>query len=135
MKKAFAGALLGLFIGGAVMLYFSWVNGIISFRLVPPGIESFEFTSQAALVLFQCLLTGAIAGSVTYVTGHWGLGVIAAIVVGYGLGFFYVGQDVPPWGTIGTLAMLLPVVFVAVLSSLAAAVLRTRDRVSVEKNP
>ena len=72
MKKALSGGLLGLFIGGAVMLFFSWVEGKISFRLVPPRIESLEFTPQVALMLFQCLLTGAIAGGATYL--HWALG-------------------------------------------------------------
>jgi hypothetical protein len=133
MKKVLSGTLLGLLIGGAVMLYFSWVNRIISFRLVPPGIESFEFTSQVALMLFQCLLTGAIAGGVTYPTGHWGPGIAASIVVGIGLGFVFVDKGDQPWGTIGALAMLLPVVFVGVLSSLAVAVLRMRSRISVEK--
>lgn len=47
------------------MLSFGWVEGVISLRLVPPRIESFEFTPQVALMLIQCLLTGAIAGSVT----------------------------------------------------------------------
>ena len=43
---------MGSFFGGAVMLFFSWVGGIISFRLVPPSIESFEFTPQVALMFF-----------------------------------------------------------------------------------
>ena len=134
MKKVLSGTFLGLLIGSAVMLYFSWVNGIISFRLVPPGIESFEFTPQVALMLFQCLLTGAIAGGATYLTRRWGPGVTASIAVGFGLGFFFVDKGDQPWGTIGALAMLLPVVFVAILSSLATAVLRMRNRISVEKN-
>lgn len=135
MNKALSGTLQGLLIGGVVMLYFSWVYRIISFRLVPPGIESFEFTPQVALMLFQCLVTGAIAGGATYLTGRWGRGVAASIIVGFGLGFFFVDKGDQPWGTIGALAMLLPVVFVGVLSRLAAAVLRIRDRISVEKNP
>jgi len=126
MKKALLGGLLGLLIGGAVMLFFSWVEGIISFRLVPPRIEILEFTPRVALMLFQCLLTGAMTGGATYFTGRWEAGAVAGIVVGYGLGFFFMGRDDPPWGTIGALAMLLPVVFVGVLSSLAAAVLRSR---------
>jgi len=135
MKKALSGGLLGLFFGGAVMLFFSWVEGIISFRLAPPRIESLEFTPQVALVLFQCLLTGAIAGGATYLTGRWGLGAAAGIVVGYGLGFFFVGQGDQPWGTISALAMLLPVVFVGLLSSLASVVVRMRESVSAEKGP
>lgn len=128
MKKALSGTLLGLPIGAAVMLYFSWVNRIISFRLVPPGIESFEFTPQVALMLFQCLLTGAIAGGATYLTGRWVMGVAESIVVGFGLGFFFIDKGDQPWGTIGALAMLMPVAFVGVLSSLAAAALRMRNR-------
>ena len=135
MKNALSGGLLGLFIGGAVMLFFSWVEGIISFRLLPSRIESLEFTPQVALMLLQCLLTGVIAGGVAYLTGRSGLGAAAGIVVGYGLGFFFVGQDDQPWGTIGTLAMLLPVVFVGVLSSLSSAVVRMRDSVSAETVP
>lgn len=135
MKKALSGGLLGLFIGGAVMLFFSWISGIISFGLIPPRIESLEFTPQVALMLFQCLLTGAIAGGATYLTGRWGLGVVSGIVVGYGLGFFFVGQDDQPWETIRALGMLLPVVFVGVLSGLAAAALSMRDSVSVGKKP
>jgi hypothetical protein len=134
MNKVLSGTLMGLFIGSAVMLFYSWVEGIISFRLVPPGIESFEFTPQVALLLFQCLLTGAIAGGTTYMTGRWGPGVVASIVVGFGLGFFFVDKGDQPWGTIGALAMLLPVVFVGVLSSLAAVALRMRNRISVENN-
>ena len=134
MKKALPGTLLGLLVGGATMLYFSWVNRIISFRMVPPGIEGFEFTPQVALMLFQCLLTGAIAGGAIYSTGRWGPGIAASIGIGIGLGFFFVDKSDQPWGTIGALAMLLPVVFVGVLSSLAAGVLRMWSRISVEKN-
>jgi hypothetical protein len=133
MKKALSGGLLGLFIGGAVMLFFAWVDGIISFRLIPLRIESSEFTPQVALMLFQCLLTGAITGSITYLTGHWGLGAAAGIVVGYGLGFILVGQYDQPWGTIGALAMLLPLVFIGVLSSLISVVVRTGASISTEK--
>jgi hypothetical protein len=135
MKKALSGGLLGLFIGGAVMLFFAWVDGIISFRLIPLRIESSEFTPQVALMLFQCLLTGAIAGGITYLSGHWGLGAIAGVVVGYGLGFILVGQYDHPWGTIGALAMLVPLVFVGVLSSLISVVVRTEDSISTEKEP
>ena len=134
MKKVLPGTLLGLLLGGVVMVYFSWVYGIVSFRLVPFGIESFEFSSTVALMLCQCLLTGAIAGGATYPTGRLGLGVAASIAVGIGLGFFFVDKSDQPWGTIGALAMLLPVLFVGVLSSLAAAVLSRRNRISVEKN-
>ena len=89
MKKVLSGTLLGLLMGGAVMFCFSWVYGTIYFRLVPPKIESFEFTPQIALMLFQCLLTGAIAGGVTYPTGRWGPGIAMSIVVGFGLGLFF----------------------------------------------
>ncbi len=133
MKKALFGGLLGFFIGGVVMLFFSWVDGILYFRLLPPRIESFEFTPQVALMLFQCLLTGAIAGGATYLTGRWGLGVVSGIVVGYGLGFLFMGQDDQPWETIVALGMLLPVASVGVLSSLAAAVLRMQNSVSAVK--
>ena len=135
MKKALSGGLLGLFIGGAVILFFSWVEGIISFRLVPPSIGPIEFTPQAALMLFQCLLAGAVAGGATYLTGLWVPGAAAGIVVGYGLGFLYVGQNDQPWETISALAMLLPVMWVGVLSSLASAVVRTRDSLPAQKNP
>lgn len=133
MKKALFGALLGLFIGGAVMLYFGWVSAIISFRLVPPRIESFEFTPQVALMLFQGLLAGAIAGGAPNLTGRWGLGIVSAIVAGFGLGFFFVGQDDQPWETIGALGMLLPVAFAAVLSGLAAAALPMRNSFSARR--
>jgi hypothetical protein len=133
MKKALFGGLMGSFFGGAVMLFFSWVGGIISFRLVPPSIESFEFTPQVALMFFQCLLTGAVAGSIAYYTGRWGLGVVVSIVVGYGLGFFFVDQNDQPWRTIGALSMLLPMVFAGVLSSLACALVRMQGINSAEK--
>jgi heme/copper-type cytochrome/quinol oxidase subunit 3 len=135
MKKAFSSGLLGLFIGSAVMLFFSWVEGIISFRLVPPRIESPEFTPQMALMLFQCLLTSAIAGSASYYTGRWGSGSVAGIIVGFGLGFFFLRQDDQPWGTIGALGMLLPLVFVGVLSGLGVAAVKMRDSISAEKTP
>jgi len=134
MKKALSGTLLGLLMGGAVMFYFSWVYGTIYFRSVPPWIESFEFTPQVALMLFQCLLTGAIAGGITYPTGRWGPGIAVSIVVGIGLGFFFVDKGDQPWGTIAALATLLPVMFAGVLSSMAAAVLRIRSRITAEKN-
>jgi hypothetical protein len=126
MKKALSGGLLGLFIGGAIMLYFSWIEGNLSLRLLPPRIESLEFTPQVALMLFQCLLTGAIAGGASYLTGRWGLGMVSGIVIGYGLGFLFVGQDDQPWETIRALGILLPVVFVGVSSSLAALAFRDR---------
>ena len=135
MKKALLGGLLGLLIGGAVMLFFSWVEGIFSFRLVPPRIESYEFSAQVALMLLQCLLAGAIAGGATSFSGRWAAGVVVGIVVGFGLGFLFVGQDDQPWGTIGALGMLLPVVFAGVLSGLAAAAVSMRYRVSAEINP
>lgn len=130
MKKTLSGGLLGLLIGGVVMLFFSYVEGIISFGLIPPRIESLEFTPQVALMLSQCLLTGAIAGGVTVPTGRWGLGAAAGIVVGYGLGFFFVDQGDQPWGTIAALAMLLPVAFAGLLSGLAPVVLRMRNPAS-----
>ena len=124
MKKALPGGLLGLFIGGVVMLFFSWVSGIFSFRLLPPRVENLEFTPQVALMLFQCLLTGAIAGGAALATRRRALGILAGIIVGYGLGFLLMRQDDPPWGTIGALAMLLPLVFAGVVSGLAATVLK-----------
>lgn len=127
MKKAFFGGLLGLVIGGVVMLFFSWVEGILTFRLDPPGIAGLEFTPQAALMLFQCLLTGTIAGGASSLTGRWGLGAAAGMVIGFGLGFFFVRQDDLPWGMMVALAMALPVLFVGVLSSLAAAAARMRQ--------
>lgn len=133
MKKVLSGGLIGLFFGGAVMLFFSWVEGIISFRLVPLRIESFEFTPQVALMLFQCLLTGVIAGGCAYYSGRWGLAVVVSLVVGYGLGFFFVEQNDQPWGTIGALAMLPPLVFAGVLSSLAGAVMRMQEIISAKK--
>ena len=134
MKNALSGTLLGLLMGGAVMFYFSWVYGTIYFRSVPPWIESFEFTPQVALMFFQCFLTGAIAGSVTFSTGRWGPGTAVSIFVGFGLGFFFVDKGDQPWGTITALATLLPVMFAGVLSSVAAAILRIRSRITVEKN-
>jgi hypothetical protein len=133
MKRVFFGTLPGLLIGSAVLLYFSWVSGISFFRLVPPGIESSEFTPQVAVMLCQCLLTGAIAGGATYSTGRWGPAVVGSIVVGFGLGFFFVDQSDQPWGTIDALAMFLPVVFVGVFSGLAAALLRRRHRIHIAK--
>lgn len=132
MKKALFGALLGLFIGGAVWLYFSWVNLSLTFRLVPPRIVNFEFYPQMAVTLFQCLVSGVIAGSATYYSGRCWLGVFAAIIVAFGLGFLFVGLDDQPWGMIGAMAMLLPLVFVGVLSRLAAAVAGRRDGVPDE---
>jgi hypothetical protein len=129
MKKALYGGLLGLFIGGAVMLFFSWVEGIISFHLVPPGIEKVEITPQTAVMLFQCLLTGTITGGITYLTGHWGLGAAFGIVTGYGLGFFFMSQNDQPWEMIRALGMLLPVLLVGVLSSLTAAMLGARNSI------
>lgn len=132
MKKVLLGGLIGLFFGGAVMLFYSWVEGIISFRPAPLRIESFEFSTQLALMFFQCLLTGAVAGSLAYYTGRWGLGVVVSIVVGYGLGFFFLDQNDQPWGTIGALSMLLPLVFAGVLSGLACALVRMQGINSAE---
>lgn len=132
MRKALYGGLLGLLIVGVVLLFFSWLGGIFSFRLVPPRIESYEFTPQGALMHFQCLLTGAIAGGATYYTGRRGLGVVLSIGVGYGLGSFFVDQNDKTWETIGAIAML-PLVFAGVLSSLAFAVVRIQEIITVEK--
>jgi hypothetical protein len=132
MKKALSGGLIGLLIGGAVMLFFSWVGGIFSFHLVPPRIESFEFTPQVALMLFQCLLTGAIAGGIAYYTGRWRLAIVVSILVGYGLGYIFVDQNDQPWETIGALSMLLPLVFAGVLSSLVCVLVRMQGTSTAE---
>ena len=132
MKKVFFGTVPGLMIGSAVMIYFSWVSGLSFFRLIPPGIESSEFTPQVAVMLCQCLLTGAIAGGATYPSGRWGPAAVTSIVVGFGLGFFLVDKSDQPWGTINALAMLLPVVFVGVFSGLAAALLRRQHSIHTE---
>jgi hypothetical protein len=72
---------------------------------------------------------------VTYPTGRWGLGIVSGVVLGFALGFLFVGQDDQPWGAIHALGMLLPVVLVGVLSSLGANVLRMRESACSEKIP
>lgn len=130
MKKAVSGGFLGLIVGSAVMLFFSWVMGIISFHLSPFRIENLELTPQVARMLCQCVFAGVFAGGVTYFNRRWVLGIFVGIAVGYGLGFLFAGENDQPWATIGALAMLLPVVFSAVLSSLSCIVMSRQKDIS-----
>ena len=121
-----------MIVGSAVMLFFGWVMGIISINLVPARIENLELSSLELLMLCQVVFAGVIAGGITYFNGRWVLGIFDGVVVGYGLGFIFMEPNDQPWGTIGALAMLLPVVFSAILSSLSCIVISRRKDITAE---
>jgi hypothetical protein len=131
MKKVLSGGFLGLIVGSAVTLFFSWVMGIISIHFSPFRFENLELSTQELLMLCQVVIAGVIAGGITYLNGRWVLGIFGGVVVGYGLGFIFREPNDQPWGTIGALAMLLPVVFSAILSSLSCNVMSRRKDISV----
>jgi hypothetical protein len=126
MKKVFLGGSIGLFAGGLVMLYFGWVFDSIPWRLFSPGGASLDVSPGEILLLIQCLLTGAFSGSIVFSTGRLGLGFAAGAIVGYGIGFLFMGHADPPWDVIGALSAQLPIAFVGVLSVLAANLMRMR---------
>lgn len=132
MKKALSGGFLGLIVGSALMLFFSWVMGIISIHLFPFRVENLELTPQDARMLWQCIIAGVISGGIASFKGRWVLGIFGGVVVGYGLGFFFAGANDQPWATINALAVLPPVLFSAVLSSLSCIVISRQEHMSAE---
>lgn len=127
MKKSLPGIALGLALGGAVALFYAWVAGSLNLRLDPPGLASFTFGRWEAALLVQCLLAGAVSGGLAAARGRGGLAAAVGLLAGFGLGFFFIGRDDPPWDNLQPVGMLLPLLGAAVLAALAGAALRLRQ--------